>query len=46
MGGLSTFMGFAIIASTIYPGLSSAVVGAVVGTFIGVKNFKDDTSAD
>jgi len=46
MAVLSTVMGFAIIASTICPGVSSAVVGAIVGAFIGVKNFKDDTSAD
>lgn len=39
-------MGFAIIASTIYPGVPSAVVVAIVGAFIGVKNFKYDTSAD
>jgi predicted exporter len=46
MAVLSTVMGFAIIASTIYPGVPSAVVGAIVGAFIGVKNFKGDTSAD
>lgn len=46
MAVLSSVMGFALIASTIYPGVPSAVVGAIVGAFIGVKNFKDDTSAD
>jgi hypothetical protein len=39
-------MGFALIASTIYPGVPSAVVGALIGAFVGVKNFKDDAIAD
>ncbi|MFJ7794841.1 hypothetical protein [Pseudomonas sp. NPDC096950] len=46
MAVLSTVMGFAIIATTLYPGIPSAVVGAIVGAFIGVKNFKDDAIAD
>jgi predicted exporter len=46
MAVISTVMGFAIIASTIYPGVPSAVVGAIVGAFIGVKNFRDGAIAD
>ena len=46
MAVLSTVMGFAIIANTVYPGVPSAVLGAIVGAFIGVKNFKDDAIAD
>lgn len=46
MAVISTVMGFALIASTIYPGVPSALVGAIVGAVIGVKNFKDDESAD
>jgi hypothetical protein len=46
MAVISTVMGFALIASTIYPGVPSAVVGAIIGAFVGVKNFKDDAIAD
>lgn len=46
MAVISTVMGFALIASAIYPGVPSAVVGAIIGAFVGVKNFKDDAIAD
>ncbi|MBH3464462.1 hypothetical protein I5Q49_06330 [Pseudomonas carnis] len=46
MAVISSVMGFALIASTLYPGVPSALVGAIVGAVIGVKNFKDDKSAD
>jgi hypothetical protein len=46
MAVISSVMGFALIASTIYPGVPSAVVGALIGAFVGVKNFKDDAIAD